>query len=76
MYIAKCYCAGISIFDEKKVDEDGLTTFMKATKSQLLAGELKIKFAGEVQMASEVCIDVYEEAGRKYRHDLSKAFKR
>lgn len=76
MYIVKGYCAGILIIPEKKVEEADLSIFMSETKSQLLAGELKIHFASQVQVASEVCIDIYEEPERKYRHDLSKAFKR
>ena len=75
MFIAKGWCAGILLF-ENKVEEQDLPEFMSSTKDQLLAGELKLHFAREVQTATEVCVDVYEENSKLYSHDLSKAYKK
>ncbi len=72
VYVAKGYCAGIIVFEEK-VQEEDLEEFFKTIKQRLLAGELTIKFASETQKASEVCVDIYED--HIYRHNLSVAFK-
>ena len=75
-YMVKAYCAGILIFEDT-VPHEELNDFMSFTKERLKMSELKITFAlAQVQIASEVCLDVYEQPTHKYRSDLSKAFKK
>lgn len=75
MYTVKGWCAGIVLF-EKKIEKGELSEFMSSTKEQLLTGDLKLHFASEVQTATEVCVDVYDEDQKRYRHDLSRAYKK
>jgi hypothetical protein len=74
-FIVKAYCAGITIF-EKSVPVDELEEFLATSKEEWKKGEFKISFAsGQVQTATEMCLDVYEQGTSKYRFELSKAFK-
>jgi hypothetical protein len=68
------YCAGISVF-ERVVQEPELGEMLNTIKQELASGELKIKFAGELQNATEVCVDVYRVV-YDYQQHLSTAFKR
>lgn len=75
MYTVKGYCAGILLFDRNVKEEDCLN-FFEDVKSRLKAGEFWINFALNMsQVASEMCVNVYDESGA-YRSDLSFACKR
>ena len=75
MYRVKAYCAGIILFNAE-VKEEELFDFLTLKKDELKRGELRIHFGLDIsQIASEMCVDVYDEIGT-YRPDLSMAAKR
>ncbi len=75
MYKVKAYCAGIVLFNSE-VKEEELFDFLELKKDELRRGELKIHFGLDIsQIASEMCVDVYDDTGR-YCSDLSIAAKR
>lgn len=76
MLFIKVYCAGILVL-EQEVEEKALKSKLKKIKSDLSSGVYTITFGiGITQIASEVCVDVYEKETMKYRQDLSVAFKK
>ena len=75
MYLIKGYCAGILIFSEEAQEKE-LPDFFSEKKRQWEKGNLMITFgAGETQVATELCIDVYDKATGRYRTDLCTAYK-
>lgn len=75
-FIVRTYYAGFPVFERTSSPED-LPSLLDSCKKGLSLGEFTITFgAGQQQTATELCIDVYEQSTRKYRSDLSTAFKR
>ena len=75
MYKLKAFCAGILVLQEE-VSEESLKSRLAEIKAMLLEGELTITFAQVTQIATELCVDVYEKSTDKWRHNLSAAYKK
>lgn len=75
MYLIKGYCAGILIFSEG-AQETELQDFLSEKKRMFENGDIMITFGvGETQIATELCIDVYDKATSHYKTDLCTAYK-
>ncbi len=76
MYLIIGYCAGIVVFEDSVSEESRLKDSLAVIKENLKDGKYRITFALTNQVASEICVDVFEKSSRIYRPDLSKAFKK
>lgn len=78
MFTYTGWCAGIRVKGGDVPNETALRALLKTLKEELDDGSLTITCCNGscMQVASEICIDVYEVSPQQYRADLSTAFKR
>ncbi len=75
LFILKCFYAGMPVFSPD-IETSDLRTTLDDIKEELRKGNLRISFgSNQSSLATEVCIDVYDAPTKKYRHDVSVAYK-